>query len=198
MELSEHVVDFEKRSAIKSQILADFITEWTKPSSYTECKVLESPWLIYCDGAWGSAGAGVAAILISPSGIKLRYTVRLQFTKEIDECKNNIDEYEAILLGLRKLRAIRVQRFFLRTDWKVLSSEIKKECIMREQTLKKYLVLIRRVENYFKGFTVEYIERNKNTEAYELAKVIAQSTPLPDDVFFQIIEDESIKIVEME
>jgi predicted regulator of amino acid metabolism with ACT domain len=26
MELSEHVVDFEKRSTIKSQILADFIT----------------------------------------------------------------------------------------------------------------------------------------------------------------------------
>jgi hypothetical protein len=29
MELSEHVVDFDKRSAIKSQILADFMTEWT-------------------------------------------------------------------------------------------------------------------------------------------------------------------------
>jgi hypothetical protein len=31
MELSEHVVDFEKRSAIKSQVLADFITDWTEP-----------------------------------------------------------------------------------------------------------------------------------------------------------------------
>jgi hypothetical protein len=27
MELSEHVVDFEKRNAIKSQILADFVAE---------------------------------------------------------------------------------------------------------------------------------------------------------------------------
>jgi hypothetical protein len=35
MELSKHVVDFEKRSAIKSQVLADFIRDWTKPSSYT-------------------------------------------------------------------------------------------------------------------------------------------------------------------
>jgi hypothetical protein len=51
MELSEHVVDFEKRSAIKSQIIADFIAEWTGPSSYTEDPVPESPWLIYCDGA---------------------------------------------------------------------------------------------------------------------------------------------------
>jgi hypothetical protein len=36
MELSEHVVDFEKRSAIKSKILAGFIAEWTEPGSATK------------------------------------------------------------------------------------------------------------------------------------------------------------------
>ena len=30
-ELSELVVDFEKRTAIKSQVLADFIVDWTSP-----------------------------------------------------------------------------------------------------------------------------------------------------------------------
>jgi hypothetical protein len=33
MELSEHVVDFKKRSVLKSQIIADFIAEWVEPSS---------------------------------------------------------------------------------------------------------------------------------------------------------------------
>jgi hypothetical protein len=33
MELSEHVADFEKHSAIKSQILAKFVVEWTEPGS---------------------------------------------------------------------------------------------------------------------------------------------------------------------
>jgi hypothetical protein len=55
MELSKHVVDFEKCSAIKSQILADFVVEWTKPRSKTNGAVPESPWL-YCDGAWGQLG----------------------------------------------------------------------------------------------------------------------------------------------
>jgi hypothetical protein len=32
MELSEYVVDFEKRSAIKLQILVDFVALWMKPS----------------------------------------------------------------------------------------------------------------------------------------------------------------------
>jgi hypothetical protein len=101
MELSEYIIDFKKQSVIKSQILADFIAEWMEPGSLTEGVVSESPWFIYCHGAWGTTGAGVAAILISPSEIKLHYTARLQFSSEADKCTNNIAEYEAILLGLQ-------------------------------------------------------------------------------------------------
>jgi hypothetical protein len=36
MELSEHVIDFEKRSAIKSQVMADLIVDWIEPSTYTK------------------------------------------------------------------------------------------------------------------------------------------------------------------
>jgi ribosomal protein L21E len=44
MKLSEHVIDFEKRSAIKSQVLADFIADWMEPSSYTEGTVIDTLW----------------------------------------------------------------------------------------------------------------------------------------------------------
>jgi hypothetical protein len=53
MELSEYVIDFAKRNAIKSQVLADFIAEWTELSSVIEGEVPKSSWLVYCDGAWG-------------------------------------------------------------------------------------------------------------------------------------------------
>jgi hypothetical protein len=39
------------------------------------------------------------------------------------------------------------------------------------------------MENFFKGFTVEYIDKNKNSEADELTKAAARNTPLPADVF---------------
>jgi hypothetical protein len=113
MELSEHVVDFEKCSIINSQILADFIVEWIESSSQTEGVVQESPWLVYCDGAWGNARAGAAVVLISPSGIKLCYTAGLQFTNEVDKC--------TILLGLHKLRAISAQTCVLCIDSRVAS-----------------------------------------------------------------------------
>jgi hypothetical protein len=51
MELSEHVVDFEKRGALKSQIIADFLVEWIGPGSHTKGVIPESSWLLYCDGA---------------------------------------------------------------------------------------------------------------------------------------------------
>jgi hypothetical protein len=44
----------------------------------------------------------------------------------------------------------------------------------------------------------EYIERTKNTEADELAKAITKKALLPPDVFFQVIEDPSIKTIETE
>jgi hypothetical protein len=77
MELSKHVVDFEKSNAIKSQILADFVAEWMEPGSATEGEVPESPWLVYCDRGWEAVGAGTATILTSPLRIKLRYAARL-------------------------------------------------------------------------------------------------------------------------
>jgi hypothetical protein len=46
MEFSEYVVDFQKQSARKSQILTNFMAEWTESGSTTEGAVPESPWLV--------------------------------------------------------------------------------------------------------------------------------------------------------
>jgi hypothetical protein len=51
---------------------------------------------------------------------------------------------------------------------------------------------------FFKGFTVEYIDRNKNSEADELTKAVVGNNPLPADVFSQTISDTSIKTIELE
>jgi ribonuclease HI len=197
MELSEYVIDFDKRTAIKSEVLADVIADWTEPSSYTEGPMVETPWQIYCDRAWGVVGASVAAILKSPSGIKMKYAARIQFKTEAGKCSNNISKYEAILLGLRKLRALGVEHCIVNTDSKV-ASQIEKECIARDENLERYLASVRRMEKFFKGFTIQHIERNKNEEADELAKAAARKEVIPLDVFFQVIEDPSVKIVEPE
>jgi hypothetical protein len=48
---------------------------------------------------------------------------------------------------------------------------------------------------YFRGFTMKYIKRNKNTKADELAKAAAHNTPMSANVFFQVLEEASVKTV---
>jgi ribonuclease HI len=128
------------------------VEEWTEPNSRSKGIIPESPWLVYCDGVCCSDGAGTMTVLISPSEIKLCYTARLQFTNEADRCTNNIAKYEAILLGLHKLRSIGVQTCVLHTDWKVVSSQIEKECIVREPTLEKIFSPHQKDGESFQGF----------------------------------------------
>jgi hypothetical protein len=54
------------------------------------------------------------------------------------------------------------------------------------------------MERFFKGFTVQQIERTKNEQACELAKSAARKVVIPPDVFIQVIEDPSITTVEQE
>jgi hypothetical protein len=49
----------------------------------------------------------------------------------------------------------------VKIDSKVVTSQIEKECITSDETLERYLATVRRMERFFKGFTVQYIERTK-------------------------------------
>jgi hypothetical protein len=91
-----------------------------------------------------------------------------------------------------------VQCCTLKTDSMLIAGRIKKECMARDESLERYLAVICRMENHFKGFIVEHIERAMNTEVDEMAKAAVRKAVLPPDVFFQLIEDPSVKTVEPE
>jgi hypothetical protein len=118
-ELSGYHIVFKPRTAIKLQVLADFIVDWTGPITQQD-EPAEKVWTIHCNGAWCHAGAGAAAVITSPIGVKHRYATRLSFALESDRCTNNVAEYEAVILGLRKLRALGVTTYIIKTDSKVV------------------------------------------------------------------------------
>jgi hypothetical protein len=99
-ELNEFSFDYVHRSSIQSQALADFIADWTPGAQEEEATKDAEAWKVFCDGSWGTFGAGAAAVLIAPK-VRTCYAVKLDFS-----CTNNISEYEALLLGLRKLKAM--------------------------------------------------------------------------------------------
>jgi ribonuclease HI len=190
--LSGYHITFESRIAIKSQVLADFVVDWTGPTTQPDPST-EKVWTIHCDGAWCHAGAGAAAVITSPTGVKHRYTARLSFALESDRCTNNIAEYEAIILGLRKLRALGVTTCIIRTDSKVVAGQVKKDYAAKDPALMQYLATIRSLERQFKGFTLQHVDRAKNEEADALAKAVAKGEALPSDVFYHVIGTPAVR-----
>ena len=143
---------------------------------------------MHCDGAWGALGIGITAILTLPNAPKLRYVARLQCLTT-----NSIVEYEAVLLGLRKLRALDVRRCTIKSNSHVVIGHIEKTVVAKEPELVKYLMAVRRMEKHFAGFSLRDIPRAKNTEADDLAKAAAQNLTLPPNVFVQALTIKAIK-----
>jgi ribonuclease HI len=111
------------------------------------CTTGTKAWTVFCDGLWGTFGAGAAAILISPSKIKTCYAARLEFNYT-----NNIAEYEALLLGLWKLKAVGIRRAILKSDSQVITGHVGKSSKARDSKLEKYLDTVQRMEASSKGF----------------------------------------------
>jgi hypothetical protein len=150
----------------KSQAFADFIDDWI-PSPLDEATSSEEAvWKIFCDGSRGSFRAGAAAIVISPSKVKSSLTTKLQF-----QCINNIAEYEDLLLGLRKLKAMGVKRAVIKSDSQIITGHVDK-------------------------MSKANIPRLDNEHVDILAKFVAQGLPFPLKVFFKILKAPSVELME--
>jgi ribonuclease HI len=109
-ELAESQLDFQPRHAVKSQVLADFIVEWTPPPSApggpdpdsdptpTEHRgpvFTEPHWTLFFNGSAHQQVGGARVVLIDPNEDQVKYMVHLEF-----KATNNMAEYEAMIFGL--------------------------------------------------------------------------------------------------
>ena len=93
IELSEFDIQYRPRTAIKGQVIADFITEFT----HDEDKgAEESPqWSVHTDGSSNKQARGADVVLLSPEGDVVECMVRFDLPTT-----NNEAEYEALVAGL--------------------------------------------------------------------------------------------------
>jgi hypothetical protein len=69
-------ITYQRQSTIKSQVLPDFIAEWTE-AEMPELSDLSNTRTIYVDGSKRVSGAGAGVILVSPQGDKMCYVLRM-------------------------------------------------------------------------------------------------------------------------
>ena len=94
IDLGQFDLEFVLRTAIKGQVLVDFLAEFTNMLGLEEVK-MEREWVIYIDGSSTKKNRGAGVLLITPNGEELSSSLRLEF-----RTTNNEAEYEAVIVGL--------------------------------------------------------------------------------------------------
>ena len=90
-----HDIKYIPHTAIKTQALVDFVTEWTEVQLPT-LDVTHEYWTMYFDGSIMAPDSGARVVLISPDKSRLHYAICLHFL-----ASNNIAEYKALINRMR-------------------------------------------------------------------------------------------------
>ena len=105
IELSEFDIRYKPKTAIKGQVLADFVMEFTsaEPAENAQTPTDLPIWRLSIDGATNAQGSRAGLILTSPEGIDIEYALRFGF-----QPFNNEAKYEAVIAGLNLAHSMEV------------------------------------------------------------------------------------------
>jgi hypothetical protein len=121
VKLGEFKIEFCPRQEIKSQILTDFVSEWTE-IQMPPPKERPEHWIMYFDGTLNLEGAGAGVLLISPQGQQLKYVLQIHY-----KASNNGAEYEALIHELHIAVSLGIERLLAFGDSKVIIEQVNKE-----------------------------------------------------------------------
>uniref|UniRef100_A0A2N9IY34 Uncharacterized protein n=1 Tax=Fagus sylvatica TaxID=28930 RepID=A0A2N9IY34_FAGSY len=181
MGLGAYDVRYKPRTAIKGQVLADFIAEFVPGNSILtgeehpkeiERDLEKKGWVLYVDGAENSRGSGLGIVLVSPEGELLEQTVRLGFS-----ASNNEAEYEALLHGLRAAKRLGADPLTIHCDSQLIVNQLTGEYMAKDERMIAYLDLAKNLLKGFYKFNIERVSREHNGHADSLAGLASSVAP---------------------
>ena len=139
-------VEYKPQTAIKGQVLAEFLAEFqcdpSNPTLFvptkTQLDLDVEKWELFVDGASNSKGSGAGIVLISPKGLVLQQAVRLKFSTS-----NNETEYEAMLIGLRTAKKLGANHLQIFCDSQLVANQISGEYQARDDRMSAYVTVAR-------------------------------------------------------
>jgi ribonuclease HI len=136
-----------------------------------------------------TAGAGAGILFIAPGGEQLKYALQLLFL-----ASNNAAEYEALIHGLNNAMSLGIKRLMVYGDSLVVISQINKEWDCSNDSMGKYCMAVRKLEDKFEGLEFHHVERDRNAAADALSKLGSSQTQVPPGVFVQEVLRPSISL----
>ena len=172
IELSEFDIRYKPKTAIKGQVLVDFVMEFTSAELAENAQTRPNLpiWKLSVDGAANSQGSRAGLILTSPEGIDIEYALRFGF-----QASNNEDEYEAVIAGLNLAHSMEVDQLEVCSDSQLVVNRIEDTY---EAKGEKMILNLKKVRDLLKKFVlvrVRHIPRAENSRADTLAKLATAS-----------------------
>ncbi|GJQ93091.1 reverse transcriptase domain-containing protein [Tanacetum coccineum] len=191
-ELEGYDIQYRPRTAIKGQILADFIVERPEEESpdelMAEPEVLPEPWTLFTDGSSCVDGSGAGLILTNPEGAEFTYAMRFRF-----EATNNEAEYEALIAGLRIAEQMGVKNLQANVDSRLVANQVNGFYTAKESGMVQYLNKVKTLAKSFKEFSIKQIPRSENKKADALSKIASTSfAHLNKQVLVEELKEKSI------
>ncbi|GJS88455.1 reverse transcriptase domain-containing protein [Tanacetum coccineum] len=193
--LGEHNISYRPRTAVKGQILADFLIE--KPETdvvlpQSEVK-LQDPWILFTDRSSCVDGSGAGLILTNPEGMEFTYALRFEFS-----ATNNEAEYEALIAGLRIAARMGVRNLEANVDSRLVANHVLGEYVAKEDNMIQYLDKTKSLIQSFDRFTIRQVPRGDNKKADALSKIASTSfAHLSKQVLVEILKNKSIAEMEI-
>ncbi|GJY63652.1 reverse transcriptase domain-containing protein [Tanacetum coccineum] len=191
-ELEGYDIQYRPRTAIKGQILADFIVERPEEESpdelMAEPEALPEPWTLFTDGSSCVDGSGAGLILTNPEGAEFTYAMRFRF-----EATNNEAEYEALIAGLRIAEQMGVKNLQANVDSRLVANQVNGFYTAKESGMVQYLNKVKTLTKSFKEFSIKQIPRSENKKADALSKIASTSfAHLNKQVLVEELKEKSI------
>ncbi|GJS26155.1 reverse transcriptase domain-containing protein, partial [Tanacetum coccineum] len=191
-ELEGYDIQYRPRTAIKGQILADFIVERPEEESpdelMAEPEEPPEPWTLFTDGSSCVDGSGAGLILTNPEGAEFTYAMRFRF-----EATNNEAEYEALIAGLRIAEKMGIKNLQANVDSRLVANQVNGSYIAKESGMVQYLNKVKTLAKSFKEFSIKQIPRSENKKADALSKIASTSfAHLNKQVLVEELKEKSI------
>ena len=172
IELSEFDIIYKPKIAIKGQVLADFIMEFTSVEPAKDAQIMTdlSIWKLSVDGASNAQGSGVGLILTSPEGIDIEYALRFGF-----RASNNEAEYQAVIANLNLAHSLEVDQLEVCSDSQLVIRQIEDTY---EAKSRRMILYLRKVWDLLKKILlvqVKHVPIAENSRANTMAKLATAS-----------------------
>ncbi|KAJ9564345.1 LOW QUALITY PROTEIN: hypothetical protein OSB04_000311 [Centaurea solstitialis] len=150
--LSGFDIEFKPKTAIKSQVLADFVAEFSPGLEPTTCDEVvmisdNKPWILYVDGSSNVRGCGLGIVLKSSQGGNIVYSIRCEFKATNNEAEHNC------------------------TDSLLVVNQVNGDFQAKDSKMMSYLKVVKDRIARFEQFLIEQIPRDLNMQADALANL---------------------------